>query len=40
MGARVIENRKKYLGLPMVGSKSKVNTFKNLHEKITKWVMR
>ena len=40
IGARVMENCKKYLGLPMVGSKSKVNTFKDLQEKITKWVMR
>ena len=35
-----MENCKKYLGLPMVGSKSKVNTFKDLQEKITKWVMK
>lgn len=30
----------KYLGLPMVVGKSKVNAFKGLKEKITKWVMR
>lgn len=29
----------KYLGLPMNGGKSKVNTFKELQEKITKRVM-
>ena len=28
-----------YLSLPMVGGKSKVNTFKGLHERITKKVM-
>lgn len=39
MGARVIENCEKYLGLPMVGGKSKVNTFKDLQEKIIKQVM-
>ena len=30
MGVRVMGNCKKYLGLPMVGGKSKVNTFKDL----------
>ena len=39
MGARVMENCQKYLGLPMVGGKSKVNTFKDIQEKITKRVM-
>ena len=34
-----MENCEKYLGLPMVGGKSKVNTFKDLPEKITKPVM-
>ena len=29
----------KYLGLSMVGGKSKVNTFKELHERISKRVM-
>ena len=29
----------KYLGLPMAGGKSKVNTFKELQEKITKRVI-
>ena len=28
-----MENCEKYLGLPMVGGKSKVNTFKDLQEK-------
>ena len=39
MGARVMENCEKYLGLPMVGGKSKSNTFKDLREKITKRVL-
>ena len=39
MGARVMENCEKYLGLPIVGSKSKLNTFKDLWEKITKRVL-
>ena len=30
MGARVMANCEKYLGLPMVCGKSKVNTFKEL----------
>ena len=34
-GARVIEDCEMYLGLPIVGGKSKVNTFKSLQEKIT-----
>ena len=34
-----MENCEKYLGLPMVGGKSEVNTFKDLQEKITKLVM-
>jgi len=39
MGARIMENCEKYLGLPMVGEKSKVNTFRDLQEKITKRVV-
>ena len=39
LGARIIEDCKKYLGLPMVGLKSKVNTFKDLWEKVTNSVM-
>ena len=39
MGARIMENCEKYLGLPMVGGKSKVNTFKDLGEKITRRVL-
>lgn len=35
----VIEDCETYLGLPMVGGKSKVNTFKDLQERITKRVM-
>ena len=34
-----MENCEKYLGLPMIGGKSKVNTFKDLREKITKRVL-
>ncbi|XP_075670379.1 putative mitochondrial protein AtMg00310 [Castanea sativa] len=39
MGARVMANCEKYLGLPMVCGKSKVNTFKELQKRITKRVM-
>ena len=34
-----MEDCEKYLGLPMVGGKSKVNTFKDLREKITNRVL-
>ena len=34
-----MENCEKYLGLPMVGGKAKINTFKDLGEKITRRVM-
>ena len=34
-----MEDCETYLGLPMVGRKSKVNTFKGLHERVTKKVM-
>ena len=34
-----MEDCESYLGLPMVGGKSKVNTFKDLQERITKRVM-
>ena len=30
---------KRYLGLPMAGGKSKVNTFKELQERVTKRVL-
>ena len=36
VGAKIMENCEKYLGLLMVGEKSKVNTFKELEEKITR----
>ena len=36
LGAQVMKNCEKYLGLPMVGGKSKVNTFKDLQERIKK----
>lgn len=39
MGARIMANCENYLGLPMVCGKSKVNTFKELQEKIIKRVM-
>ena len=39
-GAQVMTNCEKYLGLPMVRGKSKVNTFKDLQEQITKRVIR
>ncbi|KAK9998306.1 hypothetical protein SO802_017909 [Lithocarpus litseifolius] len=39
MGATVMENCEQYLGLPMVGGRSKLNTFKDLQEKITKRVL-
>ena len=39
LGARIMEDCEKYLGLPMVGLKSKVNTFKDLWEKVTNSVM-
>ena len=37
--AQVISNCEKYLGLLMVGGKSKVSTFKELQERVTKKVM-
>lgn len=39
MGAQVMHNCEKYLGLPMVGGKSKVSTFKELEDRITKRVI-
>lgn len=39
LGAKVMTECEKYLGLSMSGGKSKVNTFKELQEKITKRVM-
>ena len=38
-GARVMTECERYLGLPIATGKSKVNTFKDLQEKITKRVM-
>ena len=40
MGAQVMNNCEKHLNLPMVGGKSKVGTFKELQERITKNVIR
>ena len=39
LGAQVMVDYERYLGLPMVGGKSKVNTFKELQERVTKRVM-
>ena len=39
-GALIMEDCESYLGLPMVGGKSKVNTFKDLQERITKKIGR
>lgn len=36
LGGRVMTDCEKYLGLPMATGKSKVNTFKELQQKITK----
>ena len=33
-------NCKKYLGLPMVGGKSKVSTFREIQERVTKRVLK
>ena len=38
--ARIMSNAEKYLGLPIASGKSKVNTFKELQEKITKKIGR
>jgi len=39
LGARVIEDCETYLRFTMVGGKSKINTFKDLQERIIKRVM-
>ena len=39
LGAQIMTECKRYLGLPMAGGKSKVNTFKELQESVTKKVM-
>ena len=39
MGARIVDDCEKYLGLLMTSGKSKVNTFKELQEKITRNLM-
>ena len=39
LGAQIMTNCERYLGLSMIGGKSKVNTFRDLEEKITKHVM-
>ena len=39
LGAQVMNDCKKYLGLPMVGGKSKVGIFKEIQERIANRVM-
>ena len=39
LGAQIMTNCEKYLGLPMVGGKSKVGTFREIQEWVTKKVM-
>ena len=38
-GAQILTNYEKYLGLPMVGGRSKVRNFKELQERVSKRVM-
>ena len=38
-GAQVMTICEKYLGLPMIGGRSKVSTFKDLQERVSKRVM-
>ena len=40
LGAQIIINCERYLKLPMVGGKSKVSTFREVQERVTKRVMR
>ena len=39
LGAQTMTNCERYLGLPMVGGKSKVSTFREIQEWLTKRVM-
>ena len=39
LGPQIMTNCERYLGLPMVGGKSKVSTFRELQEWVTKKVM-
>ena len=39
LGARIMMDSDRYLGLPMATRKSKINTFKDLQENITKRVI-
>ena len=39
LGAQIMTSCEKYLGLPMVGGKSKVSTFREVQEWVTKKVM-
>ena len=39
LGAQIMTNCERYLGLPMVGGKSKVSTFREIQEQVTKRVM-
>ena len=38
-GAQILKNCEKYLGLPMVGGRSKVSTFRELQERVSKRVI-
>jgi len=40
LGAQIKTNCERYLGLPMVGGKSKASTFREVQERVTKRVMR
>lgn len=37
--AQIMTDLEKYLGLPMVGGKNKMNTFKDLREQIAKRII-
>ena len=39
LGAQIMKNCERYFGLPMVGGKSKVSTFREIQELVTKMVM-
>jgi len=39
LNAQIVTDFERYLGLPMVGGKNKVNTFKKLRERIAKRVI-
>ena len=39
LGEQIMTNCERYLGLPMVGGKSKVSTFREIQKQVTKRVM-